>query len=213
MIELRRFDSETGKIDILRYWQNSGNLMIKCHYSVRHWYCSQVERSYLTWSRTLIGSCCKMLTPDWSRPSAWGVTQCLWYCYQFILRRDNIGDLFRMFQTSRKLSDSVSNLRECLLLILLIIETFRCLHQQDNESFFFLLKMLKMSGGGPSFAGVSISALSAGGAPLPDPVIFCRYKYKFRVEIIVKICTFEFLLFTFLTTKGSMMLRKYIVKV
>ena len=67
-----------------------------------------------------------------------------------------------------------------------------------------------MSGGGPSFAGVSISALSAGGAPLPGPVIFCRYRYKFRVEIIVKICTFEFLLFTFLTTKGSMMLRKYL---
>ena len=134
-----------------------------------------------------------MLTPDWSRPSAWGVTQCLWYCYQFILRRDNIGDLFRMFQTSRKLSDSVSNLRECLLLILLIIETFRCLHQQDNESFFFLLKMLKMSGGGPSFAGVSISALSAGGAPLPDPVIFCRY--KFRVEISSK---YVLLIFYFL---------------
>ena len=143
MIELRRFDSETGKIDILRYWQNSGNLMIKCHYSVRHWYCSQVERSYLTWSPTLIGWCCKMLTPDWSKPSAWGVTQCLWYCYQFILRRDNIGDLFRMFQTSRKLSDSVSNLRECLLLILLIIETFRCLHQQDNESFFFFWRCWK----------------------------------------------------------------------
>ena len=46
--------------------------------------------------------------------------------------------------------------------------------------------MLKMSGGGPAFAGVSISAVSAGGAPLTGPVIFCRYKYKLRVEISSK---------------------------
>ena len=72
-------ESKTGKIDIFRYWQNSGALMIKCHYSVRQWYCSQVEMSDLILSWALIGKHCQyFLLIGWtlgSEITSWGVTQ------------------------------------------------------------------------------------------------------------------------------------------
>ena len=54
----------------LRYWQNSGTLMIKCHYSVRQWYCSQVAMSDPTSSSAFIGWLCPIVAPDWLRPWA-----------------------------------------------------------------------------------------------------------------------------------------------